>query len=67
MIQLVKYLRDGRKTLLSKNVNIEMQPSGLMLRFPAEDRRKPNYVVLIDNDSIKNLVNELLEHLKDNQ
>lgn len=64
MIQLVKYMKGGRKQLLSKVCVLEMQKCGLMLRFPAPDNRKASYAVLVDNDSIRSLVDEMLEYLR---
>lgn len=65
-ISLVKYQnRNGGKVLLSKNSQIEMQESGLMIKFPAADKRKPHFAVLVDNDSLSNLVDEILEYLQE--
>jgi hypothetical protein len=42
---------------------IEMQESGLMIKFPSGDNRKPHHAVLIDNDDVRKMVDEMLVHL----
>lgn len=64
MVTLVKYMIDGRKNLLSKNAEIEMQDCGMLIKFPTSDKRKPSYAVLVDNDSVVELVNTMLKHHK---
>ena len=63
-IKLVKYQnRNGGKVLSANNGEIEMQESGLMIRFQAGDNRKPHHAVLIDNDDVRKMVDTMLVHL----
>ena len=63
-IKLVKYQnRNGGKILVSQHGETEMQDCGLLLKFPAPDNRKPGYAVLVDDESLKVMVDDLLEYL----
>ena len=64
MIKLIKQKRTGESQLLSKHSRIEVQDCGVLIEFPGEDNRKPGHVILIDNNSVRNLVDGLLKYLK---
>ena len=68
MIKLVKYQnRNGDKVLLSEKCQPEIQDCGLLLKFPAPDNRKPSYAVLVDDDSLREVVDDLLVYLKNKE
>ena len=63
MFRLVKHKkRDGGIKLIAARGRFEMQDCGGVLFFPVQDKRKPRYTVLIDNDSLKLLVDDYLKH-----
>lgn len=65
MIRLVKYQRNGSEVLLAKSAQIEVFKTGVAIGFPSKDGRKASYSIAIDEESIINLVDELLDVLNE--
>lgn len=58
MIKLIKHKKTKDQQILSGTGRIETVEGGVILHFPAPDKRKPSYVVLMDHDSIAEMLRE---------
>jgi hypothetical protein len=65
MIKLIRQKRSGDEHLLFKQGFIGVKENELSISFVPCDRRKTGYTVLMDEQSVRNMVDELLEFLSE--
>ena len=67
MIGLVKRRRTQDEQLLSKSGMFAKQDAGVVVRFPASDKRRPDYFVLIEKKDLPRLREICTEVMKNEQ